>query len=228
MSKSKFVVVLSLLLGGFVLLAAEQRLGLQKEIQIKPRRTHEEIAKRQKPMSAPEERRQVRHEDVVKGKQRAVHRKERGSKGLIDRSLIVSSPYDWTLLPKKSVLNVPPLYQKRINGERHGKLIGWQEFYAKNRAWIRLLPVTIEQAQGDKPLTPEYLESLKKTGLLVVAVCKGGPISVKLPEQESGEAVKIAGNGQPGARGGDGTVVNPGVSNQATKGEPGLRAPVTP
>jgi len=181
-----------------MLLAAEQRSSPKGESVIKPRKTHEGIAKQQRPVIAPDKRKQVRREDVVEEKRRAIHRQERGAKGLIDRSLIVSSPYDWTLLPKKSVLNVPPLYKARVNGERHGKLIGWQDFYAKNRAWIRLLPVTIEQAQGEKPLTPEYIESLKKTGLLVVAVCKGGPISVKLPEEKAGEGVKVVENAPPG------------------------------
>ena len=109
-----------------------------------------------------------------------VHRNERAEHGLTSRSSIISSLQDWTLIPKGAVLHVPPLYQKRVDGTRNGNLIAWPEFYRKNRNWIREVPITIQQASGENPLTAEFLQRSKSSGQILVTVCRGGPISVKL------------------------------------------------
>jgi hypothetical protein len=180
MLQYKTIALLSILFMGFAfLLTAENRLGVQKN-PIQPRITHAEMAKKQK-VTKPDAQKPVRMDEVHTNKQ---HRKTRQKNGLIGRSSIISSGYNWTLVPKEAVLYVPPLYKKRVNDKRNGELIGWQDFYAKNRSWIKVVPVTIPQARGEDPLTEEFLKSIQSAGQIAIAVCQGGPISVKAPQED--------------------------------------------
>lgn len=169
----------ALFFGAMVLVSAAQRetvSGIAPVIKDRP--THGETLKRQKPVSTPAEARTVNRDDVMNTK----HRNERQKQGLMSRSAILSSSTEWTLVPKGAVLYVPKSFESRVNDLRSGKLIGWQEFFGNNRAWIRTVSVTIEQASGREPLTEEYLQALQKGGQVLVATCQGGPISVKLPD----------------------------------------------
>lgn len=175
-----FTTIAALLAGIILVIAAEHPAVLRKKHAVKPRKTHAEIAERQKPSPDPAERQEVRREDVMK----VTHRNERAKKGLMSRSSTLSSPYAWTIVPKGAILHVPTLYEKRVNDVRNGKLVGWHEFYGQNRNWVRAVPVTIAQARGDDPLSDEFLKSLQVGGQLLVAVCSGGPISVMFPPDE--------------------------------------------
>ena len=190
----KNVLVLSLLVVGFGTLEA-QLVPAGGEKKIRPRMTHEELSKLQRPKNPELEGRTVKLADlkrnnVIEDPEKAAEAAKR-RESLVKRSTIVSGGASWTLVPRGAVLSIPDRFSDRVNGERNGKLVSWRDFYAKNNRWIRLLPVTIEQATGENPFTPEYLESLQKTGLLVVAVCKGGPISVHLPK-EGDEPPKVS------------------------------------
>ena len=159
--------------------------GSSKHIDVRPLPNHEEILKLQRPRDPGLRGRTVRLSDLQKpnlgdnAERSAEAAKRRES--LVKRSTIISGVRGWTIVPRGSVLSTPTRFKARMNGARKGKLVTWGDFYAKNSSWIRLLPVTIEQATGQKPLTEDFMESLKRTGLLVVAVCEGGPISVRLP-----------------------------------------------
>ncbi|MBJ07149.1 MAG: hypothetical protein CMO40_08570 [Verrucomicrobiaceae bacterium] len=156
-----------------------------KHIEVRSLPTHEQILELQRPRNPELRDKTVRLADLQRpqlkksAEQSAEAAKRRES--LVKRSTIVSGVAGWTIVPRGSVLSTPTRFTKRINGTRNGKLVSWRDFYAKNSSWIRLLPVTIEQATGQNPLTEQYMDSLKNTGLLVVAVCEGGPISVRLP-----------------------------------------------
>lgn len=152
---------------------------------IKPRISHAELAakKRFDPNRA-ESNKKIPRKDLDRKRVPS----NRSRTGIVERSTIISGAGGWTIVPKASVLHVPAGYQKRINGARKGKLLSWKDFHAKNRSWIRLYPVSITQATGETPLTEEAIASLKRTGVLAVATCKGGPISVKLTtEPKKGE-----------------------------------------
>lgn len=185
MSNLRSLKISAVFVAGIALVvAAERGLGPNPEPVIKSRPTHEQLAKRQRPPSA-ESGKEVSRDDVLK----LPHRVERQGEGLVSRSSIISSASNWTLLPKRAILHVPPLFEQRVNNARNGKLTTWQDFYGKNRGWIRELPVTIAQAKGEDPLSKEYLESVKAAGQVVVAVCRGGPISVRWPEEPNEELV---------------------------------------
>ena len=181
MFKSKALQVSAVYFGGILLASgADHRSVATKNLSIKPRATHAAMAERQKPKRDFGERKTVKRKSVSE----ATQRKQREGGGLVDRSAILSSSANWSLVPKGAVLHVPGIYAKRVNDSRSGKLVGWQDFYGKNRSWIRTIPVTIDQASGKTPLTNEYLAGLKKGGQVLIAVCRGGPISVNLPKAE--------------------------------------------
>lgn len=167
---------------------AAAQTGANKTLVIKPRPTHEETAKRQRPIANSGERKTVSRDQVVQ----ATRQNERQDRGLVSRSSFLSSSADWTLVPKGAVLHVPKLYANRVNNTRSGKLTGWQEFYGENRRWIRTVSITVDQASGKTPLTEEYLKSLRSSGQVLIAVCRGGPISVNLPKaaEEGAEPAK--------------------------------------
>ena len=160
----------------------------EERVKVRPRMTHEQLSKLQRPRDPGLKIRKVRLADIEQPRTKEVNLEvssqlEKRRESLVARSTIVSSSSSWTILPRGSVLLTPSRFKSRVDSERRGKLVSWRDFYARNASWIRLLPVTLDQATGRVPLTEEYLSSLKRIGLLVVAVCEGGPISVRLPEK---------------------------------------------
>lgn len=99
-------------------------------------------------------------------------------KGIIERSAILCSGHNWTLVPKGAVLKVPPMYAARVNGKRTGKLVPWPEFYAKNRGWIQTHSVSIKQARGEVEVPKDQVDVYQQSGRVVVSVCHNGPISM--------------------------------------------------
>lgn len=183
MSKIAFLAILSCV-GFTVLFAAERSARADGDkLEVRARVSHEALAKRQPKRDPDLEGKKVRLADLRRGAvpngmadaEKTAQR--RGS--LVSRSTIISDQSNWTIVPKEAVLYIPSYYQKRVNGERHGKLIGWQEFYARNRSWIKLQEVSLAQASGDDEIDEKVLKGHKIGGRLVVATCNGGPISVK-------------------------------------------------
>jgi hypothetical protein len=171
-------------------------LRAEEGVKVRPRMTHEQLAKLQRPRDPNLKERKVRLADIEQPRTKEANPEvssqlAKRRESLVARSTVVSSASSWTILPRGSVLLTPSRFKARIDGERRGRLVSWQDFYAKNTSWIRLLPVTLDQATGRFPLTEDYLSSLKRTGLLVVAVCEGGPISVRFPEKGK-EAPQLA------------------------------------
>lgn len=156
-----------------------------EELNVRPRMTHEQLAKLQRPRDPKFRGQTAKLSDLQKRSLRkdseesakAATRRE----SLVARSTIVSGSSSWTIVPRGAVLSTPARFKGLVNGQRKGRLVTWYDFHAQNSSWIRLLPVTLEQATGQDPLSKDYIESLKRTGLLVVATCQGGPISVHLP-----------------------------------------------
>ncbi|MEI6654048.1 MAG: hypothetical protein WCP45_04715 [Verrucomicrobiota bacterium] len=83
-----------------------------------------------------------------------------------------------TLVPKRAILQVPKPLASRMQFLRGSTLMGWSEFYAKNRGWITTVDVSRAQAEGNEPLAADVTTRLKDSTALVVATHLGGPISV--------------------------------------------------
>ena len=115
------------------------------------------------------------------------------TESLVNRSSTLSHGKHWTFVPKGSLLHVPLNYKDRVDGERNGTLLPWAQFLAKNRTWVHAQDVTLAQARGDVPFTEDEVKVYKNNGRVVVAVCHGGPISVKPPAE--GKAAGTPGRG---------------------------------
>jgi hypothetical protein len=106
---------------------------------------------------------------------------------LISRSDVLCYRGQATLVPKRAVLHIPKSMADRIGMVDGARLGSWTEFLNANRAWIRTVPVTRIQAEGNDPMPEATLKSFQKEQRLVVATYQDGPISVlplKVPEPE--------------------------------------------
>ena len=158
----------------------------------KPRPQHGELSK-QRAKRSTDSKIEVLDKSVKIEKIRSDKRES-----LLARSAVICYRGEWTLVPKDAILNTPAHLARWINGKREGRLVPWQQFFAKNRGWIEAQEVTLPQARGEEPLPQGILNKIANSGRVVVAVCHDGPISVKPVQQKDGK--KIAGQGQAPAR----------------------------
>lgn len=114
-------------------------------------------------------------------------RESPGTTSLIDRSALLCSGRNWTIVPKRAVLHIPAQYQARVNGKRSGKLIPWKTFYEQNRGWIHVHSVSMQEARGERPIDSKKIEAYKGVSRVVISVCHGGPISVVEPPKKDEE-----------------------------------------
>jgi hypothetical protein len=98
---------------------------------------------------------------------------------LLENSEFITFNGYTTLVPKNAIIVIPEKYKNRINNHKQGsKVVSWIDFYSQNRGWISTIEVNFAQAKGEKPVSEKQLETLNKSGNLIVAVLKNGPISV--------------------------------------------------
>lgn len=141
------------------------------------RPTHSDLARRMAQRTNP----LAEHRNVKPVDPETIQTKERGKTlgGLVERSTILANANQWTLVPKGSVLHVPPAFKSRVTSKPAGRLLDWSDFYARNRGWIFTQPVTIATARGEAELSEDVLENHRNLGRVVVAVLHNGPISMK-------------------------------------------------
>jgi hypothetical protein len=105
---------------------------------------------------------------------------------LLENSDILSFNGLTTLVPKSALVLVPEKFKATVNNHQAGsKIVSWLDFYSVNRGWISTVEVTFAQARGEEPVSPETLATLGESGNMIVAVLKGGPISVLPPKKEA-------------------------------------------
>jgi hypothetical protein len=83
-----------------------------------------------------------------------------------------------TLVPKGAILFVPDRFKDSIVTGMTGKFSLWNEFSTKYRGLVAPFEITIDQATGIKPIEEERLSVAQRSGLILVAVFNGNPISV--------------------------------------------------
>lgn len=107
---------------------------------------------------------------------------------LLENSELITFNGETTLVPKNAIIKTPEKFTDRINNHKEGaKIVGWLDFLASNGGWITTIEVTLAQAKGEDPVSPDLMETVSKNGNLLVAVLKGGPISI-LPPKVTGSA----------------------------------------
>ncbi len=111
--------------------------------------------------------------------------KSPAKQSVIEQSVILCDGTYWTLVPIGSVLHVPAKHQDRVVKQPAGKLLNWQQFLGRNRSWLGTEDVDIATAAGQTPITKEAESTWAQRGSVVVAVHRGGAISVKRPEPEA-------------------------------------------
>lgn len=106
------------------------------------------------------------------------------SKGqsLIKQSVIISDGINWTLVPQGAVLHTPEQHTDRINVPPVGNLISWKEFLALNYSWIAGEEISLRQAKGLDAIDSRRTDYWPKQSRVIVAVHRGGPISVSAPK----------------------------------------------
>ncbi len=97
---------------------------------------------------------------------------------LISRSEILSFNGIATLLPKRSVLQIPKSLVSRMGLQDGVKIKTWTDFYSVNRNWITTVEVSRAQAEGKLPMAEDTQTQISKSGSVVVATYNGNPISV--------------------------------------------------
>ncbi|MEP4078706.1 hypothetical protein [Haloferula sp.] len=107
---------------------------------------------------------------------------------ILKQSDVISFGGYATLVPKRAILAVPDRFEKYLELKPGTKIIGWLDFYAKNRGWITTVEVSRQQAQGRIDLGENTHERIGKSSTLMVATLMGGPISVFPPEKKEEES----------------------------------------
>lgn len=106
---------------------------------------------------------------------------------LVDLSTFIADGAEYTLVPKNAVIFVPEARAANIISQPGKEYVTWGTFLTTRRAWVTTYEVTLQQARGETPITPEQMEKFKKGNMIVVATFRGGPISV-LPHKAKGDA----------------------------------------
>jgi hypothetical protein len=97
---------------------------------------------------------------------------------ILASSDIVCFGGDATLVPKRAIMSMPKNLSDRMKFQPGSRIMGWADFYAKNRGWITTIEVSRVQAEGNKALDEEISKKISKSTNLIVATYQGGPISV--------------------------------------------------
>ncbi len=110
---------------------------------------------------------------------------------LLDSSDLISYGGITTIVPKRAIMQIPEKYKDRINSHVDGNtIVGWLDFYAKNRGWITTVEISRAQAAGREGFSEEFSEQLSKNTNLVITVLAAGPISFRPYVAEENEGGK--------------------------------------
>lgn len=105
----------------------------------------------------------------------AVPKKEQG---YYENSTIISVSGVHTVVPKGSVLHVPPSLAGMIVKSPKGKLLGWPQFREKNIRYINTYEVPLEVAKGQQRIKGSLKREFNGNNKIVVAVYNKNPVTV--------------------------------------------------
>ncbi len=97
---------------------------------------------------------------------------------LTSSHLISDGASHFTVVPIGSVLVLPSALRSRVVQKPTGDLMMWPDFLKKNTSWLSTKEVSLEMSRGDSKAGAQVLRELSGESRLVVAVYKGGPITV--------------------------------------------------
>jgi hypothetical protein len=100
---------------------------------------------------------------------------------LYARSIILFDGEKHTVVPVGSVLHLPDDLRGRVVSEATGDFTYWPNFLKRNAAWLAAKEVPLKMAKGDRESSRAVLNGVAREPRLLVAVYKGGPISILEP-----------------------------------------------
>ncbi len=105
---------------------------------------------------------------------------EQKSKGwdLMEYSEFIGMDGYVTLLPKGSILLVPERLKANVLPKAVGRFLPWPEFSARYRGLVSVREVTMDECSGKKQIDVKSFDAARKSGLIIVAIHAGSPISV--------------------------------------------------
>lgn len=96
-------------------------------------------------------------------------------------SLLLTDGKQWTVLPKRSVLQFADEVKPHIKEGKAGKLVTWAEFERANSAWIRSVPMTEGNLSGKTEITKDTKARWIESKQLLVSTYSGNPVALPLP-----------------------------------------------
>ena len=97
---------------------------------------------------------------------------------LYDRASLLGSGNYWTIVPKKSVINLPDSLRGKIIPAPKGKYIAFSKFLSRNSRWLHAYPISLDYARGKKSLDKYRFDALKRSNKIVITTHKKDPISL--------------------------------------------------
>lgn len=97
---------------------------------------------------------------------------------LYSKATILGSGQHWTVVPKKSIINLPYDLAARILPSPKGKYLAFHTFLTRNSSWLQAYPVSQDCAKGNKRVDKHSLNNLLSSNKIVVITYKKVPISL--------------------------------------------------
>lgn len=101
---------------------------------------------------------------------------------LLSSSIILFDGEKFTLVPVGSILHLPEAQRLRVITKPEGEFTFWPAFLKRNASWLCAREVPLKMAKGDARTADEVLREASTGSRVVVAVYRGGPITILEPE----------------------------------------------
>lgn len=105
-------------------------------------------------------------------------------------SIIISDGEKYTLVPVGSILHLPASLRAHVVAKPQGDFTFWPNFLKRNSSWLAGHEVSLGMSRGNAREAKELFKSIATDPRLLVAVYKGGPITILEPAEESSAAKK--------------------------------------
>ncbi|RBP36393.1 hypothetical protein DES53_117104 [Roseimicrobium gellanilyticum] len=97
---------------------------------------------------------------------------------LYKNSIILFDGENHTVVPLGAVLSLPANLRGHILEKPEGAFLFWPSFLEKNKKWVGSWEVSMAVARGEAEMPKATVEQLANDSRVLVAVFKGGPITI--------------------------------------------------
>lgn len=106
------------------------------------------------------------------------------------KSIIISDGEKYTLVPMGSILHLPASLRAHVVAKPQGDFTFWPSFLKRNSSWLAGHEVSLGMSRGNAREAKELFKNIATDPRLLVAVYKGGPITILEPAEENPAAKK--------------------------------------